>query len=168
MRREWRQRRQAEAALAAALSTPAAPAVCPGAKRGGLPASRLQHGSSAEMDSLPSQRQAATARALSVGSAPGGSQVAAGRGRSSGGSSGAGDALCALRCLLPEARAVLLLSQPAEQRRRLLAGMTDADRAALAVQLDESARLQASRAGGPHLAASPWSCTEGYNVRKPA
>ena len=75
-------------------------------------------------------------------------------GRSTDGGAGrAGAPHSLLHCLAPEARAALLLSLPQQQRVQALAAMSDAERAALAVALDEPARLQV-RAAGPGCHAS--------------
>lgn len=161
----WRQKRQAEAALAAALSAPAAAAVGSSNPRT-RHASRLQHSSSAEPDKQPSQQQASlvgTPSSSGAGSARG----AAGSSWSGPGGSAVGGALGALRCLRPEARAALVLAQPAEQRRHVLAAMPDAERAGIIVLLEESARLQVCNsvyiAAGGWLVASacwPWQLAE--------
>ncbi|KAL4427479.1 hypothetical protein ABPG77_000768 [Micractinium sp. CCAP 211/92] len=158
---QWRQRKQAEAALAAALSTPAAAAVG-GSNPRTRHASRLQHSSSAETDKPPQEKQASLVGALSSSGA--GSGRGAGGSISFGpGSSAVGGALGALRCLRPEARAALVLGQPAEQRRHLLAAMPDAERAGIVVLLEESARLQLYDELGSALALS----TDAFIGRKP-
>lgn len=139
--REQRQRGRAEAALAAALAAPA-----------NLGTSGSSS-SSASMQGAPA-RQRLPSR-LGAGSSSGGS--------SSSGSSIAGSAVgqpqpLALACLRPEARAAVLLSLPAAQRQQALAGMSDAERAAVVLLWDEATRAQVG--GVARLAVGLAACLQ--------
>lgn len=134
--REQRQRGRAEAARAAALAAPAnfgTSGSSSGSSSSGTTSSSM--GAPARQR-LPSRLGAGNSSI--IGSSGSSNSSVAGP------SVGQPQPLSILLCLRPEARAAVLLSLAAAQRQQALAGMSDAERAAVVMHWDEATRTQVS------------------------